>query len=187
VTTSLHVPADRLRAGLAHVADAPTDGGTVAMVVARPAPDEREVLPRGTFTPHDGLVGDDWRARGSSSTSDGSADPDAQVTLISQRWLDLVCDGDRARWPLAGDQVVVDMDLGTATLAPGDRLRLGTALVEVTAKPHTGCAKFVARYGVEAQRIVASDEGRAMRLRGIHVRVLEAGEAGPGDALSILT
>lgn len=172
-----HVSADELRDGIARLDDAPADRGTVAMVVARPAVDEREVLPTGSLTVGEGLVGDGWRRR-------GTPDPDAQLTLIGSRWLDVITAGDRDRWPLAGDQVVVDLDLSHDNLRPGDRLRLGSALVEVTPKPHTGCRKFVARFGVEAQRIGSSEMGRNLRLRGIYVRVVEDGTVAPGDEIA---
>ncbi|HKJ56215.1 MAG TPA: MOSC domain-containing protein [Nitriliruptoraceae bacterium] len=175
-TDTIHLTAEQLETGLAGVRSSPSEDGTVAMIVARPAEDEREMLASGTFTIAGGLEGDDWHHR-------GSIDPDAQLTLINRAWLDHICAGDRSRWPLAGDQVVVDLDLSTANLVPGDRLRLGTALVEVTSKPHTGCKKFVARYGVEAQRLGATDVGKALRLRGIYVKVVEDGEATPGDTI----
>lgn len=181
-----HRPADELVAVLDDVAGSPRTDGTVDMVVARPHDGHRDVLDRGTFTVADGLVGDNWRTRGSSRTPDGSADPDAQLTLVNRRWLDHVSGGDQRYWPLAGDQVVVDLDLSTSNLAPGDRLRLGSAVVEVTPKPHTGCKKFVVRYGVEAQRMVASEVGRDLRLRGIYVRVVTGGDASPGDAVTLL-
>lgn len=180
MSTTVHAGVDHLEAGLAMLTGAPTDDGTVAMVVARPAVDERVVLDVGEFTTADGLVGDRWRAPDSGSL-------DAQLTLISRRWLDVLTFGDRDRWPLAGDQVVVDLDLSQDNLQTGDRLRLGTAVVEVTAKPHTGCKKFVERFGVEAQRLGASVHGRRLRLRGIYVKVVEPGTASPGDAVTKVT
>lgn len=181
-----HRPADELVTVLDDVAASPRAAGTVDMVVARPHDGHRDVLALGTFTVADGLVGDNWRTRGSSRTPDGSADPDAQLTLVNRRWLDHISGGAPRFWPLAGDQVVVDLDLSTSNLAPGDRLRLGSAVVEVTPKPHNGCKKFVTRYGIEAMRMVASEVGRDLRLRGIHVRIVTAGEAGPGDAVTLL-
>ncbi len=118
------------------------------MIVSRPYVDARHVLDVGTFTRSDGLVGDNWPTRGSSGSADGSALLDAHLTLINRRFLDLISDGDRSRWPLAGDQVVVDLEIGHDNLATGDRLTLGTAIVEVTAKPHTGCIKFVRRHAL---------------------------------------
>ncbi len=153
------------------------------MVVRRPAVDEREVLAEGRLTTEDGLVGDHWRARGSRSTPDGSADPDRQLTVMSSRYVDLLRGGDRSAWPLAGDQLYVDLDLSVANLPPGTRLAVGEALVEVTEPPHTGCAKFSARFGSEALRLANSPEGRELRLRGLHVRVVEPGVVRPGDAV----
>lgn len=178
-----HPTAEELAAGLAAVRAAPRDAGTVEMIVRRPAVDAREVLAEGRLTAEDGLVGDSWRSRGSRSTPDGSADPDRQVTVMSSRYVDLIAGGDRSAWPLAGDQLYVDLDLSEASLPAGARLRVGTALVEVTEPPHTGCAKFSARFGSEALRVANSPEGRTLRLRGLHVRVLEPGTVRQGDAI----
>jgi MOSC domain-containing protein YiiM len=178
-----HRTAEELAAGMPGVRAAPRDAGTVEMVVRRPAVDLREVLAEGRLTSEDGLVGDGWRARGSRSTPDGSADPERQVTVMSSRYVGLLAGGDRAAWPLAGDQLYVDLDLSEANLPAGTRLAVGTALVEVTEPPHTGCAKFSARFGSEALRLANSPEGRALRLRGLHVRVLEPGVVRPGDAV----
>ena len=65
--------------------------------------------------PADGIVGDGWRGRGNRHTPDGSADPEDQVTLMSTRVLAAI-EPDRARWPLAGDQLYLDMDLGAENL-----------------------------------------------------------------------
>ncbi len=173
-----HLSTEELEAGLDRVAASPGSAGTVEMIVARPDVNERRVLDTASFTAHDGLVGDDWRSR-----SGDDVDVEEQLTLINARFLDLAAAGDRERWPWAGDQVVVDLDLSTDNLAPGDRLWLGSALVEVTAKPHTGCIKFVRRFGVDAQRLVNTVVGRRLRLRGIYVRVVEDGEAAPGDTI----
>lgn len=178
-----HRTAEELAAGMAEVRAAPRDGGAVEMIVRRPAVDAREVLAEGRLTPDDGLVGDGWLARGSRSMPDGSADPNRQVTVMSSRYVDLLAGGDRSAWPLAGDQLYVDLDLSEANLPAGTRLAVGTALVEVTEPPHTGCAKFSARFGSEALRLANSPEGRALRLRGLHVRVLEAGVVRTGDAI----
>lgn len=172
-----------LSSGLATVRAAPRDAGTVEMIVRRPAVDAREVVAEGSLTPDDGLVGDSWRARGSRSMADGSADPDRQVTVMSSRYVDLIAGGDRSAWPLAGDQLYVDLDLSEANLPAGTRLAVGEAVVEVTEPPHTGCAKFSSRFGSEALRLANSPEGRALRLRGLHVRVIEAGVVREGDAV----
>lgn len=178
-----HMTAEELAAGLDRIRSAPADAGTLEMIVRRPAVDEREVLAEGRLTAEDGLVGDDWRARGSGSTPDGAADSDRQVTVMSSRCVDLLAGGDRSAWPLAGDQLYVDLDLSVANLPPGTRLAVGESLVEVTEPPHTGCAKFSARFGSEALRLANSPEGRVLRLRGLHVRVVEPGLVRAGDTI----
>ncbi len=178
-----HRSDEELAAGLATIRQSPPDAGTVEMIVRRPAQDEREVVEEGRLTTDDGLVGDHWRARGSRSTPDGSANPECQLTLMNARLVDLLAGGDRQAWPLAGDQLYVDLDLSVENLPAGTRLAIGTAMIEVTEPPHTGCAKFSARYGSPAMRFVNSPEGRALRLRGLNARVVEPGEVRCGDAV----
>ncbi len=161
---------------------APHDGGLLEAIVRRPAGGEREVVPEAVLDPVVGLVGDDWLRRGSSSTPDGSADPEAQLTLMSTRVLAAI-EPDRTRWPLAGDQLLVDFDLSADNLPAGTRLAIGDALVEVTAKPHTGCAKFSARFGSDALRWINSPTGRDLRMRGLNARVVRGGPIRPGDPI----
>ena len=175
-----HVQAEALEAGLEDIRRSPADSGTVELIVRRPAEDEREVLDEGSLDLEEGLVGDTWRARGSSRRPDRSANPDAQLTLTNARVAALVA-GERERWPLAGDQLYVDFDLSADNLPPGTRLGLGTAVIEVTAEPHTGCAKYSARFGSAALRFINSPVGRALHLRGINTRVVEAGVVRTGD------
>jgi hypothetical protein len=178
-----HRNAEELAAGLEVIRRSPATAGTVEMIVRRPAEDAREVVEAGELSPADGLAGDTWKERGSRSTRDGTANPDCQLTLMNARVVDLLADGDRDAWPLAGDQLFVDFDLSIENLPPGTRLAIGDAVVEVTEAPHTGCAKFSARFGSEALRFVNSPEGRALRLRGMNTRVVAGGMVRGGDAV----
>jgi hypothetical protein len=179
---SLYVGTEDLQAGLPEILAAPASVGTVELVVRRPSEGERELLEEGVLDVAQGLVGDDWARRGSSRTSDGSAHPGMQLTLMNVRVIALVA-GDRDRWPLAGDQLYVDLDLRPENLPPGTRLAVGSAVVEVTEVPHTGCAKFTERFGPAAIRFVNGKSGRALRLRGMYVRVVVGGTVRPGDAI----
>jgi hypothetical protein len=176
-----YVGAAELAAGLDAIRAAPAEVGSLEMIVRRPAEDGREIVEEGLLTADDGLVGDLWRARGSRSTPDGAADPDRQLTVMGSRVIDLLAAGDRTAWPLAGDQLYVDLDLGVANLAAGTRLAIGDAVIEVTEPAHTGCAKFSARFGSEALRFVNSPEGRNLRLRGLNARVVRPGTIRRGD------
>jgi hypothetical protein len=167
---------------LAHVQAAPADGGRVELIVRRPAVDQREVVDEAVLDRDRGLVGDSWIARGSRSTADGSADPDVQLTLISVRVLEAF-EPDRSRWPLAGDQVYVDLDLSIEGLPAGTRLAIGTSVIEVSEQPHTGCAKFSSRFGSDALRWINSPTGRAHRMRGLNARVITGGTIRPGDEI----
>lgn len=179
-----HLSTDQLAAGVEGVLAAPADAGTVELVVCRPAVDERQVLDEGTLVVGEGLAGDTYLERGSTRTGDGSAHPEAQLNIMSSRAVDLVADGDKDRWPLAGDQLFVDLDLTRANLPTGTRLRVGSAVIEVTAKSHTGCAKFAARFGIDAARWVNSSDEH--RYRGICAAVVEGGTVRPGDPITKL-
>ena len=121
-----------------------------------------------------GLVGDNWLARGSKSTPDGSAIIDSQITVMNVRAAELVADGIE-RMPLAGDQLYLDLDLSVDNLPAGSLIRVGHAVLEVSEKPHLGCAKFQDRFGEEAMRFVNSRVGRELRLRGANTRVVVPG------------
>lgn len=172
----------RLEEGLDHIREAPADGGTVELIARRPAVDEREVLTEARLDVRNGLEGDTWRVRGSSRTPDGGPNAEAQLTLMNARAAAAIA-GERERWPLAGDQLYVDLDLSLTNLAPGSRLQIGSAVIEFSEAPHTGCAKFSARFGVDALRFVNSPTGREIRLRGANCRVVVAGTVRPGDAI----
>ncbi|MEA2628208.1 MAG: hypothetical protein QOJ10_668 [Chloroflexota bacterium] len=171
-----------LEQSLDHIRESPADGGTVELIARRPAVDEREVLSEGRLNTTEGLEGDTWRARGSSRTPDGSANLEAQLTLMNARTAAAVA-GDRERWPLAGDQIYVDLDLSLSNLPAGSRVQIGSAVIEFSAEPHTGCAKFSGRFGNDALRFVNSQVGRELRLRGANCRVVMAGTVRPGDAI----
>ena len=165
--------ADRLAAGFEETQRSPSDAGRVELVVRRPAEGEREVLDEGLFDTDEGLVGDRWHS---------GKDPASQVTVMNARVIALVA-GDRERWPLAGDQLFVDLDLSIENLPPGTQLEIGSAVIEVSESPHAGCAKFSARFGSDAIRFVNSPAGRVLRLRGLNARVVKAGAVRPGDGV----
>ncbi len=181
--TDRHLSTEELEAGLDLIRRAPPSDGVVELIVRRPAEGEREVLEEGVLDLVEGLVGDTWRARGSKRTADGSAHPDMQLNVMSARVVELVAAGERERWALAGDQLYVDLDLSEVNLPPGTRLALGSAVVEVTAEPHTGCAKFVARFGGDAHRFVNTKAHRHLRLRGLNAKVVEPGAVRRGDTI----
>lgn len=176
--------AAELEVALPDVLTSPRGSGVVELVVRRPATDEREELSVGVLDPAAGLVGDDWIALPSSATPDGSPHPARQLTLMNSRFVQLVA-GSRDRWALAGDQLYVDLDLSVEALPEWTRLRIGAATIEITDQPHTGCAKFAARFGRDAHKLVWSERGRELRLRGVYARVVEAGEVRPGDPIAV--
>ncbi len=175
--------AETLDAGLDHIRRSPATNGTLELIVRRPAVDEREILAEGQLDSTVGLVGDTWAERGSTKTPDGRAHPGRQLTLMNARLAALLAGDNRDRWAQAGDQLYVDLDLSETNLPAGTRLAVGDAVIKVTGEPHTGCAKFSARFGPDALRFVNSAVGRELRLRGINARVLSAGTIRVGDRI----
>lgn len=169
-----------LEAGLPLVRQAPKDQGILHLIVRRPQEDAREVLAVGNLDAIEGLVGDTWCKRKSSRTEDGKPHPDMQLNIMNSRAIELIAQS-QDRWQLAGDQLFLDLDLSKENLPAGTRLSLGTAVIEVTAQPHTGCKKFVERFGVDAMKFVNSEVGRELQLRGINAKVVQSGEIRVGD------
>jgi len=177
-----HFDLAALEAGLDEVRAAPKDNGHVALIVRRPAVEEREVVDEAELDEREGLVGDNWLTRGSKSTEDGSANPKMQLTLMNVRSASLVA-GTPERRQLAGDQLFVDFDLSVENIPPGSRLQVGAATLEITEIPHRGCGKFSARFGVDALKFVNSETGRELNLRGVNARIVSGGVVRVGDAI----
>ena len=180
-----HLTKSELDAGLELIRCSPRNAGVLKLIVRRPQIEERQVLEQGDLDMAEGLVGDNWSGRGSSRTEDGSAHPGMQLTLMNARVIDLLAQEMR-NWPLAGDQLYVDMDLSTDSLPPGTQFAIGSAVVEVSAQPHTGCDKFVARFGLDAAKWVNSAVGRELCLRGINARVIRSGVIRTNDTANRL-
>ena len=174
-----------LEACLDHLRAAPADDGTLELIVRRPTVGEREVLVEGTLDLAVGLVGDGWSSRPPSSrTPDAPPDHERQLTVMNVRCAELVAGNDREQMTLAGDQLYVDLDIGVDNLPAGSRLAIGTAVIEITAPPHTGCAKFRARFGEDALLFVNSPVGKSLRLRGANAKVITPGTIRQGDTIT---
>ena len=177
---ALYLSMTELETGLDHIRQAPKDHGTLKMIVCRPNVEEREVLHESRLDLLEGLAGDNWKVRGSWHTPDGSANLYAQITVVNARAIALLAQREE-RWALAGDQLYVDFDLSEDNIPPGTQLAIGTAIIEVSAQPHSGCKKFSDRFGVEAMKFVNSPEGKRLHLRGINAKVIQAAVIRVGD------
>ena len=175
-----HLSMEELEQGLDHIRQSPKDEGLLELIVRRPHVDAREVLEEGELSLLEGLVGDSWSTRGSSRTSDGSPHREMQLNIMNSRVSALVAQA-KDRWALAGDQLYIDMDLSAENLPGGTRLALGSAVIEISALPHTGCRKFVSRFGLDAMKFVNSALGLELRLRGLNAKVLHGGVVRVGD------
>lgn len=178
-----HLSRDELAAGLEHIRRSPADQGVLAAIVIRPEKDARQSLQSCEISPEGGVHGDVWAKGCWMSLPDGRPHPDVQVTLMNARTIALIAQ-DEARWPLAGDQLYVDLDLSGDNLPPGTRLAIGDARLEITAVPYNGCQKFGERFGIEATRFVNSREGKRLHLRGIYAKVVWPGRITVGDRVA---
>jgi hypothetical protein len=169
-----------LQAGLDAILQSPKDNGVLELIVRRPEIDARELLDEGHLDLAEGLIGDNWKARGGGQNGQRPANPDAQLTLMNTRVIALLAQ-EKERWPLAGDQLFVDLDLSMDNLPPGSRLAIGAGVVEVTALPHTGCKKFMARFGLDALEFVNSPLGKQLHMRGINTKIVQPGKICVGD------
>jgi len=156
----------------------PLDTGRLAMIVCRRAPGIHEPLERVMLNVEAGVPDDEWNRR-------TPRNPDAQLTVIRRDIAELISNGQ----PLftSGDNLVVDLDISAANLPVGTRLRVGSASVEVSPKPHNGCHKFERRFGNDALRFVQAPPSRHLNLRGIYWRVVEAGEVYLGATIQVVS
>ena len=165
---------DRLRA----LPQSPRDHGRLRFIVCRHAPGNHESLPRVELSREHGVPGDSWNR-------DIPLNPEAQLAVMNVHIATLIANGQPLTTP--GDNLFVDLDISTANLPTGTRLRVGGALLEVTPKPHNGCAKFAARFGRDALRFVNDAPTRHLNLRGIYWRVIESGEAAVECPITVLS
>jgi hypothetical protein len=182
----VHLSTAALEAGLAEIRNSPRDAGTLDLIVRRPEVDGREILDQAELSIAEGVVGDTWNVRGSGRTDDGSSHPDMQLNIINARLSRLVGGDDDDVRALAGDQLHVDLDISHDNLPAGTQLSIGEAVIEITEQPHTGCAKFAARFGKEALRFVNVGAGKPLRLRGLNARVVVPGTIRRGDTITKL-
>ncbi len=171
-----------LEAGLDVIRNSPKEQGVLDMIVRRAEVDAREVIQVGELDQVVGRVGDNWQGRPSSRSADGNAHPDMQINIMNSRIIALVAQ-EKDRWQLAGDQLFVDFDLSVENLPPGTKIAIGSAVLEATDQPHTGCMKFSGRFGVDALKLINSPAGKELQLRGICAKVVQGGQINTGDTV----
>ena len=178
-----HLTSAEIEAGMAEVLASRQRDGTLQLIVRRPKVNARETLDSGRLDLGEGLVGDNWRIKGSKWRRGG--DPERQLTIMNWRFARLIAI-DEARIPLAGDQLYVDLDLSKENVPEGTRISIGNAVIEVTAPPHLGCKKFVQRFGMDAMTLANSEFGRLHNLRGINAKVVAGGDIYIGDVVALI-
>ena len=134
-----HLSMEQLEAGLDGIKDAPKDSGVVHMIVRRPETLGREVVDEGQLDTDEGLVGDNWkgaRQRSDCGRLRRPGVPDYDYELPRNR------SGCAGQGPMAPGGRPGSMSRWTSagrTCRRELRLAIGDAVLEVSAKPHTGC------------------------------------------------
>jgi len=180
---SNHRTEAELLTGLEFIKQSPKDQGTLQLIVIRPKGNEQIVLADCQLSSRLGVHGDDWFENCYKRLPDGSPHPDVQVTLMNSRCIDLLAQ-EKTRWPLAGDQLYVDLDLSVDNLPVGQQLSIGSVILQITDQEHTGCDKFAERYGQAARIFVNSPVGKQLHLRGIYAKVVQDGSVKVGDRVT---
>ena len=173
--TIRHLLSDQIDAKINQLAESPKDRGVLEYIVLRLPEERRETPQEAAVHPESGLHGDRWGQARSPNLG-------AQISMMNSRFLRVIAGGEE-RMPLSGDNLLVDLDLSDENLPSGTRLKIGTAVFEVTDIPHTGCAKFQRRYGVDALEVVNSETYKARRLRGLFTRAIQPGKIRVGDSI----
>jgi MOSC domain-containing protein YiiM len=153
----------------------PKDVGVLKLIVLRLPNEQRETPSQAILSVEHGVGGDRWSLK-------TNADPLKQVSVMNFRFLEAIA-GESERMNLAGDNLIVDLDLHENNVPPGTRLRIGEVVLEVTDIPHTGCSKFERRYGKAVLDLTNTPEGSAMHLRGVLARIIHGGEVRLGDTI----
>ncbi|TWT85325.1 hypothetical protein Pla123a_01320 [Posidoniimonas polymericola] len=181
-TSPRHLSRQELEGLLPDVTASPRAVGALQAIFVRPAENERRSVDHAELSQETGIVGDRWLTNHWQQLPNGASDPDTQVSIMNARILRAISGGDHEAMGLAGDNLIVDFDLSEDHLPAGSRLRIGGEVeIQISATPHTGCKKFVQRYGVEAQRFVNGDEGKRHHLRGLLGMIVSPGTIRVGD------
>jgi MOSC domain-containing protein YiiM len=178
----MYLTGAELNQGLEHIQNSPNDDGILQMIVIRPATNERVALEKCPISSKFGVHGDNWAIKCWKTLPDGSPHPEVQIAITNSRCIALLA-RDKSRMPLAGDNLYVDLNLSDDNLRAGQKLAIGSAIIEITAHAHNGCAKFKARYGPDAVQFVNSPIGKKLHLRGIYAKVVQDGVVQVGDRI----
>jgi len=180
-TARKHASDVELETAVEHLLASPKETTELQAIVVRPEANERQVIAEAELSPTAGIAGDRWTDNHWKQLPDGTSDPQAQISLMNARVLQLVA-GSTDAMRLAGDNLIVDLDLSKANLPVGSRMKIGANVVlELSAVPHTGCKKFEHRYGRAAKNFVNGAVGSANNFRGRYAKIVEGGKVAVGD------
>ena len=175
-----HLNREELQAGLPHILASPDDDGVLEAIVVRPVSEERREVTQCRLTLAGGVESDHWANGCWKSTESGDPHPDVQICIMNARCIGLIAQ-ERENWAPAGDNLFIDMNLTPDNMPPGQRIAVGSVILEITDTPHKGCAKFIRRYGRDACVFVNTGDGDRYKLRGIYARVVQDGTVRTGD------
>lgn len=168
---------EQLEQRLSSLPGSPAQHGRLMVLMRRGEGGLRERLTQVRLDPVLGVPGDAWGRKPSPKLH-------SQVTAMQLDVAECVANGQPLE--LFGDNLFVQLDLSSTNLPPFSLIQIGSALLEVTEKPHTGCSKFEARFGLSARRFTRQPELQNRNLRGIHLRVVESGDVVVGSLVTVI-
>ncbi len=179
---SQHATLDFLNARRDWALAAPKDHAPILTLCVRPNEGERTFVSKMQLDPKQGVVGDRWIRKTWMYLEDGSPDPRIQVCLLGSRVLQLIRrDPDGMTYP--GDNIIADMDFSEANMPVGQRLKIGTTVIEVSDVFNTACSKWNERHGNDSLKWINLPENKPHRLRGILCKVVQPGEVTLTDSI----
>ena len=168
----------RFDAWFARLPRSPRDAGRVTACVVRTGRGARATPDSIELVEARGVVGDSWSWHPHSR-------PGNQVALINVHVARAVAEGDASRMALTGDNLQVDLELSEANLPVGTLLRIGSAVLRVSADVHRPCRSFVERFGATNAKRVARATRIGLRGRGVLCEVAHGGSIRIGDAIEV--
>lgn len=185
--SELMLSEQELDSKMAWIQQAPKDSASIKQLCLRPKSGERLFTERLELCPERGVVGDRWLHHTWIYLLDGSPDPRLQVSLLPTRIWELACKPFEDQGVLhPGDTFIADLDCSEKNLPTGQRLQVGSAVIEVSDIFNTACSKWRDRYGNKSIQWINRPHNRPLRLRGILCSIVTGGTVSLSDRIEKL-
>ena len=118
--------------------------------------------------------------------ADGSPDPRVQVSITNSKVMRCFTGSCGEGVFACGDNLYVDFNLTEQHLRVGARIKVGSAVLEVSDVMNDACGKFAQRFGAAAFKFIRAPGNVDQRLRGLFCSIVESGAVSIGDSVELL-